>query len=182
MAKVLVVGGGGREQALAWKLLQSVKVSKVYVAPGNGGSQGDIENVDIGFLDVDGLLKFAKDNAVDFTVIGQEAASEAGVVDAFQEAGMKVFGPTRAAAKIESSKVLAKDLMASEDIPTALYKSFSEADKALEYARSRPLPVVVKADGLAEGKGVTVCQTAEDIEEAIDRTMVRKKFGEAGNE
>jgi phosphoribosylamine--glycine ligase len=178
--RVLVVGGGGREQALAWKLLQSPKVDKVYVAPGNGGSRGDIENVDIKFDDVDGLLKFAQESSIDFTVIGQEAASEAGVVDAFLEAGLSIFGPTKAAVKIESSKVLAKDLMASENIPTAQYKTFSDANAALEYAKSRPLPVVVKADGLAEGKGVTVCQTVEDIEEAIDRTMVQKKFGAAG--
>lgn len=178
--KVLVVGGGGREQALAWKLLQSPKVDKVYVAPGNGGSKGDIENVDINWLDVDGLLKFAKENGIDFTVIGQEAASEAGVVDAFQEAGLSIFGPTKAAVQIESSKVLSKDLMASEDIPTAVYKTFTDPAQALEYAKSRPLPVVIKADGLAEGKGVTVCQTAEEIEEAIDKTMVKKKFGEAG--
>ncbi len=180
MNKVLVVGGGGREQALAWKLLQSPKVDKVYVAPGNGGSRGDIENVAIKFDDVDGLLKFARDERIDFTVIGQEAASEAGVVDAFQEAGLSIFGPSKAAVKIESSKVLAKDLMASENIPTAQYKTFSDAEAALEYAKSRPLPVVVKADGLAEGKGVTVCQTVDDIEEAIDKTMVQKKFGAAG--
>jgi phosphoribosylamine--glycine ligase len=178
---VLVIGSGGREQALAWKLEQSPKVGKVYVAPGNGGSKGSIENVDIKFDDVDGLLKFAKENKIDFTVIGQEAASEAGVVDAFQEAGLKIFGPTKAAVKIESSKVLAKDLMAAENIPTAQYKTFDNADLARQYAKSRPLPVVIKADGLAEGKGVTVCQTAQDIDEAINKTMVDKKFGEAGS-
>jgi len=179
--KVLVIGSGGREQALAWKLEQSPKVGRVYVAPGNGGSTGNIENVDIGFLDVDGLLKFAQENKIDFTVIGQEAASEAGVVDAFQKAGLKIFGPTRAAVKIESSKVLSKDLMSAEDIPTAQYKTFTDANEALEYAKSRPLPVVIKADGLAEGKGVTVCQTAEEIDEAIQLTMVDQKFGAAGS-
>lgn len=179
--KVLVVGGGGREHALAWKLAQSPKVEKVYVAPGNGGSKSSIENVAINWLDVDGLLRFAKENAIDFTVIGQEAASEAGVVDAFQKAGLSIFGPTKAAVQIESSKVLSKDLMASEDIPTAVYKTFTDAKEALEYAKSRPLPVVIKADGLAEGKGVTVCQTTEEIEGAIDKTMVQKKFGDAGS-
>jgi phosphoribosylamine--glycine ligase len=179
--KVLVIGSGGREQALAWKLRQSPKVSKIYIAPGNGGSTGNIENIDIGFTDVDGLLKFAQENKIDFTVIGQEAASEAGVADAFQEAGLSIFGPTKAAVQIESSKVLSKDLMASEDIPTAVYKTFTDAKEALEYAKSRPLPVVIKADGLAEGKGVTVCQTEEEVEEAIERTMVEKKFGEAGS-
>jgi phosphoribosylamine--glycine ligase len=181
MAQVLVIGGGGREQALAWKLAQSPKVDKVYVAPGNGGSKGDIENVAIGFADVDGLLKFAHENKIDFTVIGQEAASEAGVVDAFQEAGLSIFGPTKAAVRIESSKVLSKDLMTSENIPTALYKTFTDAKEALAYAKSRPLPVVIKADGLAEGKGVTVCQTTEEIEEAIEKTMVQKRFGAAGS-
>jgi phosphoribosylamine--glycine ligase len=165
---------------LAWKLAQSPKVEKVYVAPGNGGSEGSVENVGIPFTDAYGLLQFAEDNDIDFTVIGQESASEAGVVDAFKKAGQKIFGPTKAAVKIESSKVLSKDLMASENIPTAAYKTFNDAKKALAYAKSRPLPVVVKADGLAEGKGVTVCQTGEDIEYAIDETMVQKKFGAAG--
>lgn len=181
MADVLVVGSGGREQALAWKLAESPNVNKVYVAPGNGGSRGSIQNVDIKFDDVDGLLDFARERGVGFTVIGQEAASEAGVVDAFQKAGLKIFGPTKAAVKIESSKVMAKDLMAAQNIPTALYKTFTDAARALEYAKSRPLPVVIKADGLAEGKGVTVCQTTEEIEEAIDKTMVDKKFGAAGD-
>ena len=181
MAVVLVVGGGGREQALAWKLAQSKHVDKIYVAPGNGGSQGIIENIDIGFADVDGLLKFAKLNHVDFTVIGQEAASEAGVVDAFEDAGLSIFGPTKAAVKIESSKVLSKDLMDSQNIPTAAYKTFTDAEEALAYAKSRPLPVVIKADGLAEGKGVTVCATTEEVDTAIDRTMVKKAFGDSGN-
>jgi phosphoribosylamine--glycine ligase len=154
MAEVLVIGSGGREQALAWKLAQSPSVTKVYVAPGNGGSQGSVQNVDIGFLDIEGLLKFAQEKSIDFSVIGQEASSEAGVVDAFQQAGLKIFGPTKAAVKIESSKVLAKELMSSRNIPTAAYETFSDASQALEYAKSRPLPVVIKADGLAEGKGV----------------------------
>lgn len=179
--QVLVIGSGGREQALAWKLAQSPSVDKVYVAPGNGGSRDNIENVDIAFDDVPALVQFAQDKKIELTVVGQEAASEAGVVDAFQKAGLSIFGPTKAAVKIESSKVLAKDLMASENIPTAAYKTFSDAAEALAYAKSRLLPVVVKADGLAEGKGVTVCQTVGDIEAAIDKTMVQKKFGEAGS-
>jgi phosphoribosylamine--glycine ligase len=156
-------------------------VDKVYVAPGNGGSQGTIENVAIGFTDGAALLEFAQKHSIDFTVVGQEAASEAGIVDMFQAAGLKIFGPTKAAVKIESSKVLSKDLMASENIPTAVYKTFNEAAGALAYAKSRPLPVVIKADGLAEGKGVTVCATTAEIEAAIDRTMVQKAFGEAGS-
>jgi phosphoribosylamine--glycine ligase len=181
MAKVLVIGGGGREQALAWKLAQSEQVDKVYVAPGNAGSRGIIENVAIGFLDVPELLRFAIEKRIDLTVVGQEAASEAGVVDAFQTAGLIIFGPTKAAAQIESSKVLSKDLMAAENIPTAAYQIFTDAHEALVYAQSRPLPVVIKADGLAEGKGVTVCFSLEEIEGAIDKTMIKKAFGNAGN-
>jgi phosphoribosylamine---glycine ligase len=182
MAKVLVIGGGGREQALAWKLAQSKQVDKIYVAPGNAGSRGRIENVAIGFLDVPKLLRFATEKQIDLAVVGQEAASEAGVVDAFQAAGLTIFGPTKTAAQIETSKVLSKDLMAAENIPTAVYKTFTDAHEALKYAGSRPLPVVIKADGLAEGKGVTVCFTLEEIESAIDKTMIKKTFGNAGNQ
>jgi len=182
MTKVLVIGGGGREQALAWKLAQSPSVDKVYVAPGNGGSAGKIENVDIGWLDVDGLLEFAQAKKIDLTVIGQEAAYEAGVVDAFQAAGLAIFGPTKAAGRIETSKVLSKDLMAAQDIPTAAYKTFTDATEALAYAKSRPLPVVIKADGLAEGKGVIVCFEAGQIDAAINKIMVQKAFGDSGNQ
>lgn len=182
MAQVLVIGSGGREQALAWKLAQSDQVTKIYVAPGNGGSKGIIENVDIGFTDVLALSDFAQSNKIDFTVVGQEAASEAGVVDAFQEAGLSIFGPTKVAAKIESSKVLSKDLMYSQNIPTAAYKTFTDAHEALKYAHTRSLPVVIKADGLAEGKGVTVCTSSEEIETAIENTMIKKSFGDAGNQ
>jgi phosphoribosylamine--glycine ligase len=181
MAKVLVIGAGAREQALAWKLAQSDKVDKLYAAPGNGGSRGLIENVPIGFLDVPELMRFAVNKQIDLTVVGQEAASEAGVVDAFRAAGLAIFGPTQAAAQIESSKVLSKNLMTAENIPTAAYKTFADAAEALAYAKSRSLPVVIKADGLAEGKGVTVCFTIKDIEVAIDKTMVQKAFGDSGN-
>ncbi len=182
MAKVLVIGSGGREQALAWKLAQSDKVDKVYVAPGNAGSRGAVESVAIGFLDVPELLRFATEKHIDLTVVGQEASSAAGVVDAFQEAGLTIFGPTKAATQIESSKVMSKNLMAAEHIPTAAYKTFTDAHEALVYAQGRPLPVVIKADGLAEGKGVTVCFTVEDIEEAIDKTMIKRAFGDSGNQ
>jgi phosphoribosylamine---glycine ligase len=182
MAEVLVIGGGGREQALAWKLLQSPQVDKVYVAPGNAGSQGKIENIAIGWLEVDKLLDFAQDKKIDLTVVGQEAAYEAGVVDAFQAAGLTIFGPTKAAGQIETSKVLSKDLMAAQNIPTAAYKTFTNAEEALEYAKSRPLPVVIKADGLAEGKGVTVCFETEQVKAAIDKIMVQKAFGDSGNQ
>jgi phosphoribosylamine---glycine ligase len=181
MSKVLVIGSGGREQALAWKLSQSPSVDEVVVAPGNGGSRGKISNVDIDFLDVDGLLKFAKENNVDFTVIGQESSSEAGVVDAFKAAGLKIFGPTKAAVRIESSKAFSKELMAEQGIPTAEFRNFTDPKAAAEYAKGRPLPVVMKADGLAAGKGVLICQSTEEIDAGIDEIMIKKAFGESGN-
>lgn len=181
MAEVLVIGSGGREQALAWKLAQSPSVTKVYVAPGNGGSQGKVENADIGFEDVEGLLKFAQDKNISLTVIGQEASSEAGVVDAFKQAGLTIFGPTKAAVKIESSKAFSKDLMASQSIPTAEFKNFSDAEEARAYAKSRSLPVVIKADGLATGKGVIIAEDESQIDGAIDDIMVNKIFGDSGN-
>jgi phosphoribosylamine--glycine ligase len=181
MAKVLVVGSGGREQALAWKLAQSESVDKVYVAPGNGGSRDNIENVDIGFTDGPALLDFAKRNGVELTVIGQEAASEAGVVDLFEAAGLKIFGPNQAAARIETSKAFSKDLMAKQQIPTATYQNFTNPEEALAYAKTRPLPVVIKADGLATGKGVLICQNETEVEAAIQEIMIDKAFGEAGN-
>jgi phosphoribosylamine--glycine ligase len=180
MAKVLVIGGGGREQALAWKLAQSPRVDKVYVAPGNGGSRGAVENVAIDFTDVEKLLAFARGQQIDLTVIGQEAASDAGAVDAFTAAGLTIFGPTRAATRIESSKAFSKELMAAEQIPTAAFRTFTKPAEAIAYASSRPLPVVVKADGLATGKGVIICQSREDIAAAIDTIMVRRLFGDAG--
>ncbi len=180
-AKVLVIGGGGREHALAWKLAQSPQVEKIYVAPGNGGSQGTIENVPIGFDDVEKLLEFAKNQKIDLTVVGQEAASEAGVVDAFQAAGLTIFGPTKAAVRIESSKAFSKDLMAVQQIPTAEFQNFSEPDQARQYAKSRPLPVVIKADGLATGKGVIIAGSEAEIDSAIDDIMVKKIFGTAGD-
>jgi len=182
MSSVLVIGSGGREQALAWKLAQSPSVDKVFVAPGNGGSKGKVSNVDIDFLDVDGLLKFAQENKIDLSVIGQEASAEAGVTDAFKAAGLTIFGPTKAAVKIESSKAFSKDLMASQGIPTAEYRNFTDPIAAAEYAKTRPLPVVIKADGLAAGKGVLICQTLEEIDSAIDEIMVKKEFGTAGNQ
>ena len=182
MAQVLVIGAGGREQALAWKLAQSPLVEKVYVAPGNGGSQGIIENVAIGFTDGPGLLKFAQENMIDLTVVGQEAASEAGVVDLFEDTGLAIFGVNKGAAQIETSKVFSKDLMKAENIPTAEYKTFTDPEQALAYAKTRELPVVVKADGLASGKGVVVAQSYDQAAEFIDEVMVKKIFGDSGNE
>jgi len=178
---VLVIGGGGREHALAWKLAQSASVKTVYVAPGNAGCTGKLQSVPIAFDDVPALLDFAKKHKIDLTVIGQEAAAEAGVVDAFKAAGLRIFGPTKAAIKIESSKAFSKDLMASEDIPTAAYQTFDDAAEALAYAKSRPLPVVIKADGLAVGKGVTIAGSEAEIVAAIDSIMVKKVFGASGD-
>jgi phosphoribosylamine--glycine ligase len=181
MAEVLVIGSGGREQALAWKLAQSEKVDKVYVAPGNGGSRGIIENVDIDFVDVAGLLLFAKQHYISLTVVGQEAASAAGVVDSFKTAGLTIFGPTKAATQIEASKAFAKELMADAGIPTAEFKTFTDPDAAIAYAESRPLPVVIKADGLALGKGVIIAEDKQQITDAIENIMVKKAFGESGD-
>lgn len=178
--KVLVVGSGGREHALAWKLARSPDVSKVYVAPGNGGTSLVAENLDISFTDVPKLLEFAKENEIDLTVVGQEAASEAGLVDVFQEQGLRIFGPTKAATLIESSKVFSKDLMSEQNIPTAQYKTFSDAKEALEYIKTRSLPIVIKADGLATGKGVIIPETLPQAEQAINDIMVDKIFGDAG--
>ncbi|MCL2451803.1 phosphoribosylamine--glycine ligase [Candidatus Saccharibacteria bacterium] len=181
MSKVLVIGGGGREQALAWKLAQSEGVEKVFIAPGNGGSDGLIENVALEPTDVDGLLKFAEDQTIDLTVVGQEAASEAGVVDAFRAKNLLIFGPTKAAVQLEASKVFSKDLMAAENIPTAEYRAFDDPTAAAKYAKTRPLPVVIKADGLAAGKGVIIIEATDEIDAAIHKIMVDKEFGAAGN-
>lgn len=181
-AKVLIVGGGGREHALAWKLKQSKKVAELFVAPGNGGTADIATNVDIGFTDVDGLLKFAQENNIDLTVIGQEAASDAGVVDAFLDAGLKIFGPTKAACRIESSKAFSKDLMREQHIPTAEFQNFEDPESALDYIKNRSLPIVIKASGLAEGKGVIIAEDLQTAEQAIDDIMVKKIFGDSGNQ
>jgi phosphoribosylamine---glycine ligase len=179
--KVLIVGSGGREHALAWKIAQSPHVSKVYIAPGNGGTELVGENVDIDFTDADKLLEFAKSNKIDLTVIGQEAASEAGVVDEFQKAGLSIFGPTKSAALIESSKAFSKELMRTHNIPTAEFQNFDNPRDALEYLTTKSFPLVVKADGLATGKGVTICHDLEEAKKTIDDIMVKKVFGESGN-
>ncbi len=180
-AKVLVIGGGGREHALAWKLAQSPQVSQLYVAPGNGGTEAIAKNVPIGFTDATGLLKFAQENQIDLTVIGQEAASDAGVVDAFQSAGLAIFGPTKTATRIESSKAFSKDLMKRQHIPTAGYETFTDPQAAQKYAQTRSFPLVIKASGLAEGKGVVIAENLEQAETAIGDMMVKKTFKEAGN-
>ena len=174
---VLVIGKGGREHALVWKLAQSPHVTKVYCAPGNAGTAVDGVNVPIEATDVPALVKFAKKENIGLTVVGPEDVLALGVVDEFQKAGLKIFGPTKAAAQLESSKVFAKKLMRDADVPTAEFRVFDHPDPARSYIESREYPVVVKADGLAAGKGVIVCSTTAEALGAIERIMVRDEFG-----
>lgn len=179
--KVLIIGAGGREHALAWKMSQSSQVAKIFVAPGNAGTASIAQNVDIGFTDVKGLLDFAKKQKIDLTVIGQEAASDAGVVDAFEAAGLVIFGPTKAATLIESSKAFSKGLMKQQNIPTARYEVFNDSTKALDYLKNAKFPLVIKADGLAEGKGVVICQDVPEARIVIRNMMQNKILKEASN-
>src|SRR5688500_5850005 len=178
--KLLVIGAGGREHALAWKLAQSPGVQKVFVAPGNGGTatENGVENVEIS--STEDLLAFAKKEKIHLTVVGPEAPLAAGVVDAFRDAGLKIFGPTRAAAQLESSKDFAKSFMVRHKIPTALHKTFDNAADAKAFVASRGAPIVVKADGLAAGKGVVVATSVAEAQGAIDEIMTQKKLGAAG--
>ncbi len=181
--KVLVVGGGGREHALAWKAAQSPQVDRVYVAPGNAGTAREpgMENVAIDAGDIEALRRFARDQAIDLTLVGPEAPLVAGIVDAFREAGLACFGPTRAAAQLEGSKAFAKSFMQRHGIPTAAYASFHDLDQALAYIRERRAPLVVKADGLAAGKGVVVARTLAEAEAAARDMLAGNAFGEAGH-
>src|SRR5438477_4289743 len=176
---VLVIGKGGREHALVWKLAQSPRADRVYCAPGNAGTALDGVNVPIEATDFDRLIRFANKEAVALTVVGPEEPLALGIVDAFQQAGLRIFGPSREAAKIESSKVFAKQLMRHADVPTAEFRVCDHPDPARHYIETREYPVVVKADGLAAGKGVLVCSTTDDALTAIDRIMVREEFGRA---
>lgn len=175
--KVLVVGGGGRCHAITDSLSRSAKVSKIYCAPGNAGIGAQAECVPIQVSDIPALLEFAKANDIDMTVVGPEASLAAGIVDAFREAGLAIFGPTKAAARIESSKEYAKDLMARHDIPTAAYRTFSDFDEALAYVKAGPIPVVIKYDGLAAGKGVVVALTFKEAEDALRDMLLDEAFG-----
>ncbi|MBQ7266535.1 MAG: phosphoribosylamine--glycine ligase [Firmicutes bacterium] len=179
--KVLVVGSGGREHAIVWKLSQSEKVSKIYCAPGNAGIGEIAENVNISAMDFDGLCHFAKTNAVDLTVVGMDDPLVGGIVDKFQAEGLKVFGPKANAAIIEGSKAFSKELMKKYNIPTAAYETFSNYEDALKYVEKSELPVVLKADGLALGKGVLICKTRDEAIEGLKTIMVDKKFGDSGN-
>lgn len=178
--KILVIGGGGREHALVWKLSQSPRVEEICCAPGNAGIAGLARCVPIAATDLGGLLSFALKEKFDLTVVGPDDPLALGIVDTFEENGLRVFGPNKACARLESSKVFAKNLMVKYGIPTAQYRSFNNVDEASDYVRSCALPVVVKADGLALGKGVLICGTREEAVAAVEKIMVERAFGDAG--
>ncbi|MEN9465437.1 MAG: hypothetical protein RL217_1618 [Pseudomonadota bacterium] len=180
--KVLIIGSGGREHALAWKVKQSPLVEKVFVAPGNAGSarEAGVENVAIDVLDIPALIAFAKKENIGLTIVGPEAPLVAGVVDAFEQAGLKIFGPKKAAAQLEGSKAFTKDFLARQNIPTAGYQNFTEIEPALAYLRKKGAPIVIKADGLAAGKGVIVAETLAQAEEAVKDMLSGNAFGDAG--
>ncbi|WGE62028.1 phosphoribosylamine--glycine ligase [Actinobacillus equuli] len=180
---VLIIGNGGREHALAWKVRQSPLVKKVFVAPGNAGTalEEGIENVAIAATDVPALVAFAKENQIGLTIVGPEAPLVIGVVDAFRASNLKIFGPTQAAAQLEGSKAFTKDFLARHQIPTAEYQNFTEVEPALAYLKQKGAPIVIKADGLAAGKGVIVAMTLEEAEEAVKDMLSGNAFGDAGS-
>ena len=178
--RILITGSGGREHALAWKLSQSPCVEKIFITPGNAGTAKIGENVSIPAEEVSSLLAFAKANGIDFTVVGPDDALAAGVVDAFEEAGLKIFGPRKAAARLESSKAFAKDFMIRHGIPTADYREFTDSAAAREYCRTSKYPLVVKADGLALGKGVIITANFAEADAALSLCMEDRAFGDAG--
>ncbi|HOE68666.1 MAG TPA: phosphoribosylamine--glycine ligase [Candidatus Omnitrophota bacterium] len=179
--KVLLVGGGGREHALAWKIAQSPKLAKLYCAPGNAGIAKHAECVNVSSDDLDGLLKFAVDNKIDLTVVGPELPLVAGIYDKFHARGLKVFGPSAKMAMLEGSKSFSKDVMNRFGVPTAAYEVFTHAKEAMHYAVETEMPVVIKADGLAAGKGVVMCDTSEQAVAALSGIMEKKVFGAAGD-
>ena len=179
--KVLVVGGGGREHAICWKISKSSKVTKVYCAPGNPGIKSVAECIDISPTDLNSLKDFAFKNAIDLTVVGPEVPLTLGIVDLFQKEGLKIFGPTKDGAMLEGSKVFSKNIMKEAGIPTADFEVFSDPEKAVSYVKNRNKPVVIKADGLAAGKGVIPCKTIDQAIDAISRILIKKEFGDAGD-
>jgi phosphoribosylamine--glycine ligase len=181
--KVLVVGGGGREHALAWKAAQSSQVDCVFVAPGNAGTEREpnLTNVDIAAEDIDGLLNFAKQENIGLTIVGPEAPLVAGIVDKFTEAGLAAFGPTAKAAQLEGSKAFSKDFLQRHKIPTADYQNFTEVESAKAYVAEKGVPIVIKADGLAAGKGVIIAETLKQANAAIDDMLAGNRFGDAGH-
>ncbi|MCD4781074.1 MAG: phosphoribosylamine--glycine ligase [Candidatus Omnitrophica bacterium] len=180
--RILVIGSGGREHTLVWKISQSSMVEKIYCAPGNGGIAALAECVDIPVSDIDALLAFARDNKIDLTVVGPEAPLVDGLVDVFSAANLKVFGPSKAAARLEGSKVFSKEFMYEYGIPTAPFITFSDSNDAKSFLNQAEYPLVVKADGLAAGKGVIICKDVPEAEQAIDQIMEEKIFHEAGNQ
>ena len=179
--KVLIVGSGGREHAIAWAVAKSDKVDKIYCAPGNAGIAEYAECVNIAAMEFDKLTAFAKEQAIDLTIIGMDDPLVGGIVDAFEAEGLRVFGPRKNAAIIEGSKAFSKDLMKKYHIPTAAYENFDSKDAALEYLEKDKMPIVLKADGLALGKGVLICNTLEEAKDGVKTIMEDKKFGDAGN-
>ncbi len=179
--KVLIVGSGGREHAIAWSVAKSEKVDKIYCAPGNAGIAEYAECVAIGAMEFDKLVAFAKEKQIDLTIIGMDDPLVGGVVDAFEKEGLRVFGPRKDAAILEGSKAFSKDLMKKYNIPTAAYENFDNADEALAYLETANFPIVLKADGLALGKGVLICNTLEEAQEGVKSIMLDKQFGSAGN-
>ena len=178
--KILVIGSGGREHALVWKLAQSPEASRIFCAPGNAGTAALGENVSIKATDLPGLVRFAKENAVDLTVVGPDDPLAGGIVDLFQDAKLRIFGPSKSAARLESSKIFAKELMRAQRIPTAEAKTFSQTDEAYRYCEQLRFPVVVKADGLALGKGVIIAPDSQTARSTIEEMMMHGRFGEAG--
>jgi len=180
---VLIIGSGGREHALAWKVAQNKEVQNIFVAPGNAGSalENKVINVDIAVEDIGALVAFAKANNIELTIVGPEAPLVIGVVDAFQKAGLACFGPTQGAAQLEGSKAFTKDFLARHNIPTAWYQNFTEIEPALAFVREKGAPIVIKADGLAAGKGVIVALTLQEAEDAIQDMLAGNAFGEAGH-
>ena len=179
--KVLIVGGGGREHAIAMAVSKSKRVDKIYCAPGNAGIADIAECVPIGVMEFDKLTDFALKEKIDLTVVAPDDPLVAGAVDAFEEKGLRVFGPRKNAAILEGSKAFSKDLMKKYNIPTAAYENFSDADKAIEYLENAKMPIVLKADGLALGKGVLICNTLEEAKDGVKQIMLDKAFGDAGN-
>lgn len=178
--KVLVIGSGGREHALAWKVTQNKQVSRVYVAPGNAGTATNPDMMNVPITKIDELVKFAQDEQIHLTIVGPEAPLSQGVVDAFRAAGLKIFGPTKAAAQLESSKDFAKAFMVRHNIPTAKYQTFSDVAQAHKYIDANGAPIVIKADGLAAGKGVVVAMTLDQAHTAVDAMLSDNKLGDAG--
>ncbi len=179
--RILVIGRGGREHAIVWALKKSPKVDKIYCAPGNAGIARLAENVDIGEMEFARLVGFAKEQAIDLVVVGPDDPLAAGIVDEFEAAAIPVYGPRKNAAEIEGSKIFMKNLLRKYDIPTAKYETFTDYESARAYLAQQPVPIVIKADGLAAGKGVTVCFTREEADKALEETMVSKSFGAAGD-